>query len=219
VQGDAIGSAQPGAAAEVALGAEQVHAFLCKSLRGLMWDAIKARCKFEVAQSPQVLFGKHAIATALDALSTSGSPARLRMFRPLLHGLMLSQLTPGRELTAQPLLEPAVLNALKRMYLHAQIRGQLHEQVLRYPDATLTTLAPTPLTVFSCHLHSPAKGSILIAYGSHGQGHDRIAVRAMPGASCVDSGGALFEHAIEDVSLAEVGQVVSRFWGLVEDCQ
>ena len=264
IQGDATGSAQPKPAAEVAVGASQVHAFLLSSLRALVWDAASARCRFELAQYPQVLFAQHVVNAALHSLSPSAAPSSasrkalsLRVFRPLLLQLAATQLVPGRALRAGPLLSPALVTALKQLYLRAQIRSSLEEQVwqtkfvlmcacvacykscpatsieshqrcccarsrrclqiARYPGATLITLQEGSSAIYAALARSARLGCIKLSYCSTGAGRERITVRALPaGTSQVHLSDSHAEYCLDAVSLADVEQLLERYWGAAD---
>jgi hypothetical protein len=127
MQGEAIGSAQPGNSAEVAVGVQQVHRFLLSQLRSLVDDAVRDRCQFELAHSPQVLFGRQAVSQVLNLLGCGSAPGCLGLFGPMLRQVMLTQLTPGKALTIQPLLVPAVLATLKRTYVVQHVLAALQK--------------------------------------------------------------------------------------------
>jgi hypothetical protein len=260
----------PGVAGIVAVGALQVHAFLLKRLHALVWDTVTARCSFEVAQFSAVMFAKHIMSTTLGELIGKPSSTRLRVFRPLLSEKMLSQLVPGPRATAQALLTPALLCALRQMYLRTQIRQSLHEQVravrgasvrvpsamaaspvleacslnpalkchsrgvchgvawlprkctwlqvLRYPGATMTTLNQAGTSVYAVRLQGKHLGSLVLVYHNHGIAHDRIAVRALPaGWSAVHTRNTLNDYVLDNVSLADLTQLLERYWGCVDD--
>jgi hypothetical protein len=69
----------------------------------------------------------HAVLAGTGGEATKGNS--LRLFRPLLQRCMLGQLAPGRRQTVDPILVPAIMAALKCVYLSAQIRQLLQQQV------------------------------------------------------------------------------------------
>ena len=149
LQGEAIGSAQPGSEAIVAIGTQDVHTFLLHRLRALVWRSATARARHELAQASAVLFARHATDALLEALpwgaaATIGAaaaaaapppPLALAAFRPLVAAAMRSQLVPGPRVTHAALVVPAILAALRQRHLRTQLRQSLHEQVRSCPVA------------------------------------------------------------------------------------
>ena len=106
-----------------------MHAFLLQRLRHLVSRAVHERCRFELAQSAPVAFTRHAVHAVLQQTAPGVACGKLQLFRPMLCRLMLSQLVPGKAVTADALLVPCVMAALKRRHLAAHIKLSLQEQV------------------------------------------------------------------------------------------
>jgi hypothetical protein len=130
MQDNAAGSAQPEPTAIVRIGVAEVHQFLLQRLQGLVTQAIAQRCNFELGQQVWVMFTKHVVHTVLAGCgSYVAGEQHLKLFQPLLQRLMLGQLSPGRRQTVDAVLVPAIMAALKCVYLGAQLRQMLQQQV------------------------------------------------------------------------------------------
>ena len=137
------------------------------------------------------------------------------------------------QVRSSPTLSCAVPAALRQRHRLAQshyypLSKHSAVQVLRYSGARLVTRPVGGPAVLSLELHSPTHGTLLISFLSDTSGGDapaaaagagRVAVRALPAAAAVAAGGPgprLSAGGLvdDDVALADVEQLLERFWGL-----